>query len=125
MGAGGGSSTGFQDAVKALCATRPGGAWSESFGPGHGVRKVGGRTFAAMGALDPGASVETPDVETASVPIDAGLGLRARCFHRFWVRLPEGVDAAEPSHRIEASHDIARAGLTRGARAALPPRRAR
>ena len=101
----------FREAVNALCAALPGAEWSESFGPGHDVWKVGGEMFAAMGALDPGVSVKTPDVGAASPPIDVGLGGRARCVHRPWIRPPEGAGEAGLSRRIEASRDVVRAGL--------------
>ena len=119
-----GSAPRFREAVNALCAALPGAEWSESFGPGHDVWKVGGKMFAAMGAADPGVSLKTPDVETAAMLIDAGVGERARYFHRSWVRLPEGAARDELRHRVEASYDIVRAGLTRRAQAALPPREA-
>ena len=48
------------------------------------------------------------------------MGERAAYFHRSWVHLPEGVDEAELSHRIEASYEAVRAELTRKAQAALP-----
>ena len=121
-GAAAASSAPFRVAVNALCAALPGAEWSESFGPGHDVWKVGGRMFAAMGTADPGVSVKTPDIETASMLIDAGVGARVRHLHRSWVRVREGVAADERAHRIAASYDLVRAGLTRKARAALPPR---
>lgn len=121
----GGSPRAFRDRVNALCAALPGAEWSESFGPGHDVWKVGGKMFASMGAADPGVSVKTPDVETAAMLIDAGVGERARYFHRSWVRLPEAAATDEIEHRIAASYDVVRAGLTKKARAALPPREGR
>ena len=115
-----GGAPGFRARVNALCAAMPGAAWSESFGPGHDVWKVGGKMFAVMGAAAPGVSVKTPDAETAAMLIDAGVGRRARYFHRSWVTLPEDADEGELAHRIRASYAIVRAGLTRAARAALP-----
>ena len=108
--------------VNAMCARLPGAEWSESFGPGHDVWKVGGRMFAVMGTVDDGVSVKTPDAETAAMLIEAGVGERAPYLHRSWLRLPPGADEAEVGHRIRVSYDTIRAGLPKRARAALPKR---
>ena len=108
-----GASPGFREAANALRAARTGAGWSESFGPGRDVRTVGGRMFAVIGVAGAGVPVETPDVETAGMPIDAGLRRRA------WVRLSRTVAEDEPRRRIAASYDILRTDLTRRAQAAL------
>lgn len=108
--------------INAVCAAMPGAEWSEPFGPGCDVWKVGGKMFALMGAADHGVSVKTESVETAAMLIEVGVGERAPYFHRSWVRLPPGTEAAEIAHRIARSYDLVRAGLTRKAQAALPPR---
>lgn len=77
--------------------------------------------FASVGAVLPGVSVKTDSVETAEMLIGAGVGARARYFHRSWVHLPDECDAVELRHRILSSYRIIRQSLTRKAQAALPP----
>lgn len=108
--------------VRALCAPLPGAEASDPFGGGHEVWKVGGKIFACFGAVDPGVSVKTPDIDTATQLIDAGAARRAKYFHPSWINLPDGVAGDELAKHIIASYDQVRAGLTRKARAALPPR---
>ena len=110
--------------VNAICAELPGAEKSDPFGGGHDCWKVGGKMFALLGA-EPGVSVKTPDTETAEMLRDTTDATRAPYFHRSWVRLPAGTDMDFTRHRIELSYDIIRAGLTRKAQAALPPREER
>jgi tRNA-binding EMAP/Myf-like protein len=77
-----------RDAVNAFCRVLPGADWSDSFGPGIDEWKVGGKLFAVIGAGAAGVSVKTPDVETAAMLIETGVGLRAPYFHRSWVLIP-------------------------------------
>ena len=77
--------------------------------------------FASVGAVMPGVSVKTDSVETAEMLIGAGIGARARYFHRSWVHLPDECDEDELRHRILSSYRIIRQSLTRKAQAALPP----
>jgi len=112
----------FRKGVAAVCTALPGADVSDPWGGGHDAWKVGGKMFACIGAVVPGVSVKTSDVETAEMLIDAGVGTRARYFHRSWVTLPEGTDVAELRHRIITAYDTVRAGLTKKAQAALPPR---
>ena len=79
--------------------------------------------FACIGAVDPGISVKTADIETAEMLIEAGVGIKARYFHKSWIRLPEDAAPDELRHSIETSYDIVRSGLTKKAQAALSPRR--
>ena len=78
--------------------------------------------FASIGTVNTGVSVKTPDIETATMLIDAGVGEKAPYFHRSWIHLPWGTDESELRHRIEMSYDIVRAGLTKKVQATLPPR---
>lgn len=115
----------LQSRVRALCAPLPGAEASDPWGGGHEVWKVGGRIFACFGAVDPGVSVRTADVETATGLIDAGVARRAKYFHPAWINLPAGAEQGELAHRIFDSYDRVRAGLTRKVRDALPAREAR
>ena len=54
--------------------------------------------------------------------IEAGVGIKAPYFHRSWIRLPWDTDADEMQHRLEASYDIVRSGLTKKLQATLDPR---
>lgn len=111
-----------RETTNALCRDMPGAEWSESFGPGHDVWKVGGKMFAVMGTADDGVSVKTPDVDTAQMLIDAGAAEKAPYLHRSWVRLPPGAEPDEVAHRVAVSYDTVRAGLPRKVRATLPER---
>ncbi|WP_338066977.1 MmcQ/YjbR family DNA-binding protein [Rhodosalinus halophilus] len=70
---------------------------------------MGGKMFACIGMADDGVSVKTPDIETATMLIEVGVGQRAPCFHRSCVRLPRGTDPDELRHRLTASYDLVRA----------------
>lgn len=111
-----------RETVNAICARLPGAELSSPFGPGHDIWKVGGKIFAAIGAANTGVSVKTPDVATAQMLIDTGVGTKAPCFHRSWVHLPMSIDADELRHRLAVAYDTVRAGLTKKAQATLPPR---
>ncbi len=113
----------FRASINDICAGLPGAEWSDPWGGGHDAWKVGGKMFACMGAVYPGVSVKTPDVETAAMLIEAGVARKAPYFHRSWVNLPEDVTAEDLRHRILTSYDIMRASLTKKAQAALPPRK--
>ncbi|MDW4497984.1 MmcQ/YjbR family DNA-binding protein [Sulfitobacter sp. D35] len=112
----------FREAVNATCREMPGAEVSDPWGGGHDAWKVGGKMFACIGAATPGVSVKTADIETATMLIDAGVGIKAPYFHRSWILLPEDCDPDELTHRLCASYDIVRAGLTKKAQAALPAR---
>lgn len=112
----------FRDAANAIAKALPGAEWSESFGPGHDVWKVGGKMFSVGGSQDDGVSVKCPDVETATMLKEAGVGTKAPYLHASWVRLPPETDADELRHRIHVSYDTIRASLTRKAQNALPER---
>lgn len=108
--------------VKQICAALPGAENSDPWGGGHDAWKVGGKMFASIGALGTGVSVKTPDIETATMLIDAGVGVKAPYFHRSWIHLSLDSDADELRHRLEASYDIVRSSLTKKLQATLPSR---
>ena len=102
-----------------ICQALPGAEKSDPWGGGHDAWKVGGKMFACIGAKLPGVAVKTPDIDTATMLIDAGIGQRAPYFHKSWVLLPEDVEGEELHHRVEASYGIVRSGLTKKVQAAL------
>ena len=112
---------GFREQVNAICAELPGAEVSDPWGGGHDAWKVGGKMFACIGAVQPGVSVKTPDVETAAMLIEAGVGSRAPYFHRSWLHLPETTGEDELRHRLRAAYAVIRGKLTKKAQAALPP----
>ena len=109
----------FRARLDAICADLPGAEKSDPWGGGHDAWKVGGKMFACIGAVMPGVSVKTPDVETAAMLIEAGAADRAPYFHKSWVRLPEDVEVDEMAHRVRASYRLVRSKLTKKAQAAL------
>ncbi|GKY88014.1 MmcQ/YjbR family DNA-binding protein [Sinisalibacter aestuarii] len=112
-----------RDLVNDICRALPGADWSEPFGPGHDVWKLGGKIFAATGAQGIGVSVKCPDVETAEMLRDAGVAQKAPYFHKSWVLVPfASADPAEITHRIHTAYDVIRESLPKKAQAALPPR---
>ncbi|KIC44466.1 hypothetical protein RA28_16250 [Ruegeria sp. ANG-S4] len=111
-----------REIVNAICAELPGADLSDPWGGGHDAWKVGGKMFACIGSVGDGVSVKTPDIETAQMLIDAGVGTKAPYFHRSWIRLPWDVDPDEMRHRLIASYDLVRSSLTKKAQAQLPPR---
>lgn len=109
-------------AASAFCDELPGAACSQPFGPGHDVWKVGGKLFAVIGAERRGVSVKTPDVETATMLIDAGVGERAPYFHRSWVLLPFATTPDdEVEYRIRASYALIRSKLPKKLQAGMAP----
>ena len=107
-----------------VCAVLPGAILS---GPGElDAWKVGGKMFACFGHAETRdtntdvASVKCPDVETASMLIDAGAARNAPYFHRSWVQLDLGtLEADEAAHRIVVSYDKVRSGLPKAVSEAL------
>ena len=112
----------FRDRVKSVCEPLPGAEKTDPWGGGHDAWKVGGKMFACIGAVQPGVAVKTADIETAEMLIEAGVGIKAPYFHKSWVLLPEDCATDDLRHRIEASYDIVRGGLTKKAQAQLAPR---
>ncbi|MEX0328737.1 MAG: MmcQ/YjbR family DNA-binding protein [Ruegeria sp.] len=111
-----------RETVNAICAELPGADLSDPWGGGHDAWKVGGKMFACIGSVGDGVSVKTPDIETAQMLIDAGVGTKAPYFHRSWIRLPWDVDPDEMRHRLIASYDLVRSSLTKKVQAQIPPR---
>jgi predicted DNA-binding protein (MmcQ/YjbR family) len=112
----------FRATANALCKAMPGAEWSEPFGPGHDVWKVGSKMFALMGSNDKGISVKCPDLETATMLKDAGVGTKAPYMHASWIQLPNTTTKDELKHRIAVSYDTIRSGLTKKAQSTLPTR---
>ncbi|MBO9435991.1 MmcQ/YjbR family DNA-binding protein [Ruegeria sp. R13_0] len=111
-----------RDFVNSICRDLPGAEWSDPWGGGHDAWKVGDKMFACIGTANDGVSVKTPDIETAQMLIDAGVGVKAPYFHRSWVRLPFDADEDEMRYRLVASYDLVRASLTKKVQATLPQR---
>ena len=114
----------FKDRLGAICATLPGAVEAHpSEGQLHSW-KLADKMFACMGSKDPGVSVKTPSVETATMLIDASVAQRAKYFHRSWVRLPEDVAEEELRHRVQVSYDLIRGSLSKKMQAGLAEREA-
>ena len=109
-----------RETVNDVCRALPGAEWSDPWGGGHDTWKVGGKMFACIGIANDGVSAKTPDIETATLLIEAGVGVKAPYFHRSWIRLPFDADPDELSHRIRRSYALVRDSLTKKAQAALP-----
>ena len=107
-----------------LCARHPGAVLS---GAGElDAWKIGGKMFACFGHVEERASnnqhvsVKCPDVETATMLIDAGVARTAPYFHRSWVQLDlPTLDADEAAHRIAVSYDKVRSSLPKSVRESL------
>lgn len=104
----------------AIASTLPGAGVSDPWGGGHDAWKVGGKMFASIGTIATGVSVKCPDVETATMLIEAGVAERARYFHRSWVTLPHTVSDDDLRHRLLTSYRLIRAGLPAAMRKSLP-----
>lgn len=115
-------SASFRKNVDVICAELPGAKASDLQNGEHDAWRIDDRMFACFSGATHGISVKTADIETAEMLIEAGVALRAPYFHKSWVRLPEDVTTEELRHRLEVSYDLVRAGLTKKAQAALPPR---
>lgn len=113
-----------REAFDALCAAHAGAVLS---GPGElDAWKVGGKMFACFGHQEQRAantqhvSVKCPDVETATMLIEAGVARKAPYFHCSWVQLDlPALDTDEAAHRITVSYDMVRRGLPKSVREAL------
>ncbi len=114
----------WRDEINTVCAALPGAVKSDPWGGGHDCWKIGDKMFALLG-MEPGVSVKCPDVETAEFLRDTTDAERAPYFHRSWVRLPEGTDLDEATHRIRISYGLIRSGLTKKLQASLPEWEAR
>ena len=110
-----------RDIVNRFCATLPGAEVSDPWGGGHDAWKVGGKMFACTGAVMPGVSVKTSDIETAEMLIASGVAVRAPYFHRSWVNLPWGTEEDEICHRLAESYRLIRTALPKRIQAGLAP----
>lgn len=107
--------------INAICNKLPGAEVSDPWGGGHGAWKVGGKMFACIGAKTPGVSVKTDSIETATMLIEVGVGMKPPYFHRSWVYLPFKTPRDELRHRITASYRLVRTGLPKKVQATLSP----
>lgn len=113
-----------RDHFDALCAAHAGATLS---GPGElDAWKVGSKMFACFGHEEKRAvnteyvSVKCPDVETATMLIDAGAARKAPYFHRSWVQLDlDSLETEEAAHRVAVSYEKVRSGLPKSVREAL------
>ena len=112
----------FRARVSAICERLPGSEKSDPWGGGHDAWKVCDKMYACIGMKADGVSVKCSDVDTAQMLIEAGVGVKAPYFHRSWIRLAPDTDTEELSHRVIASYDIVRSGLTKKLQAGLAPR---
>ena len=111
-----------RSSVNRICTTFPGAEKSDPWGGGHDAWKVGGKMFACIGSMTNGVSVKTPDIGTAQMLIEAGVGTKAAYFHKSWVHLPEDTDETELAHRLAVSYDTIRSKLPKKVQATLAPR---
>lgn len=114
--------------VNELCKALPGAEVSDPWGTdekgcGHDAWKVGGKMFALIGTKGLGVSVKCADVATADMLKDVGVAIKAPYFHKSWVHLTwDAAELDEIKHRIEASYDVIRGGLTKKVQAGLASR---
>jgi len=108
-----------RERINAICAQFPGAERSDPWGGGHDAWKVGGKMFACIGAITPGVSVKTPDVETAQMLIEQGVAARAPYFHKSWILVPFEAEAEELEHRLRMSYELVRSKLPRKVQAGL------
>lgn len=108
--------------LEAICVQLPGAEKSDPWGGGHDAWKVCEKMFASIGAKTLGVSVKCPDIETAEMLIDAGMGTKAPYFHRSWLLLPPSVEHDVLKARVVISYDIIKGGLSKKLQAALAPR---
>ena len=108
--------------LEKICKQLPGAEKSDPWGGGHDAWKVCDKMFACIGTMADGVSVKCDDVETAEMLIDAGVGIKAPYFHKSWIKLPLSVSDDDLRHRVIASYDKVRGGLTKKLQAQLPAR---
>ncbi|MGL5138868.1 MAG: MmcQ/YjbR family DNA-binding protein [Beijerinckiaceae bacterium] len=108
-----------RELINTICAAFPGAAVSDPWGGGHDAWKVGGKMFACIGAIMPGVSVRTDSVETASMLIEVGVGVRAPYFHASWINLPFDAQEDMLRHRLAESYRLVRASLPKKVQAGL------
>ncbi len=108
--------------VNAHCAARPGAEVDDPWDGGLAAWKFDGKIFALVGALDDGASVKCPDIETARLLIDMGHAERAPYLHASWVRIPgRAVPESDLRERLTTSYRLVRAARPMTLQEAFPP----
>jgi len=110
-----------RDRINAICQSLPGAEVSDPWGGSHDAWKIGGKMFACIGAVMPGVSVKTENIETAEMLIDAGVGVKAPYFHRSWILLPFETGDDDLRHHLTESYRKVRTGLTKKVERELPP----
>lgn len=104
--------------IDALCQALPG--TTRSAPHEHDSWRVGDKMFVQFSSDVPAMSVKCPDVETATMLIDAEAAHRAPYFHKSWVRLMlSDIDADTARHRLQVAYDAIAAKLPRKVREAL------
>jgi predicted DNA-binding protein (MmcQ/YjbR family) len=99
-----------------LAASWPGTEFSEPFGPGTFVWKVGGKMFAVYGSE--GVSLKCRDPASAEFLIDLVVAEPAPYLKRGgWVRMRWGSDGID--ERLRASYETVRDGLPKRVRQSL------
>ncbi len=106
-------------AANAICAALPGAEVSDPWGGGHDCWKVGGKSFAIMGAISEGVAVKTESVEMADVLVEAGVAERDKYLHRSWVKVSWDLPEDELRQRIATSYGLIRAALPKKVQATL------
>ncbi|MBZ0129083.1 MAG: MmcQ/YjbR family DNA-binding protein [Rhodobacteraceae bacterium] len=111
------------DEINAFCAGLPGAEWSDPWGGGHNVWKVGDKSFIFLGAVETGVTVKCDHPDTAQMLIEVGRGTKPRYLTRGgWIHFAEGaLDAGEMRERITTSYRTVRASLPKGVQKSLPP----
>lgn len=108
--------------IDKICGTLPGAEKSDPSNGDLDSWKLDGKMFACLAGGPDGVAVKCDSVETVEMLIDAGVGTKAPYFHKSWIRLPDGVNDGDLEHRIYASYDKIRSGLTKKKQAELPAR---
>lgn len=111
------------DAINAYCASLPGAEWSDPWGGGHNVWKVGGKSFIFLGANEPGVTLKCDHPDTARMLIEVGRGTKPRYLTRGgWIHFADGaLPDDEMRERIATSYKTVRASLTKTLQKSLPP----
>ena len=106
--------------VDAICSALPGAWFASHHDGGLDAWKVGDKMFATIGLANDGVSVKCADVDTAQMLIEVGAAIKAKYFHRSWVRVHfDGADPDEMRARIHSSYAIIRASLPKKVQATL------
>ncbi|MGY3437189.1 MULTISPECIES: MmcQ/YjbR family DNA-binding protein [unclassified Marinovum] len=114
-----------RELVNTLCATFASAEVSDPWGGGHDAWKIGGKMFASVGAKGIGVAVKTADIDTATMLIDMGRGIKAPYFHRSWLFIPfdrigpDDIPEDEVRDRLQTSYGLVRAKLPKKVQATL------